>query len=108
MTSCLSDGNLWQMFVLGNSEHLLLCQVAQADAVLQCDHGPSRAFPKFESYGMLETAASVGLKVKDAIVRFHGIGRLVPANFSFRLNYAACTRPSRAIMSTNAMARSAC
>ena len=39
---------------------------------------PSRAFPKFESYdGMLETAASVGWKVKDAIVGFHGIGRLV-------------------------------
>lgn len=36
----------------------------------------SRAFPKFESYGMLETAASVGWKVKDAIVWFHGIGRL--------------------------------
>ena len=34
----------------------------------------SRAFPKFESYGTLETAASV---VKDAIVGFHGIGRLV-------------------------------
>jgi hypothetical protein len=32
--------------------------------------------PKFESYGMLETAASVGWKVKDAIVGFHGIGRL--------------------------------
>ena len=41
----------------------------------ECD-GPSRAFPKFESYGMLETAASVGWKVKDAIVGFHGIGRL--------------------------------
>jgi hypothetical protein len=27
---------------------------------------------------MLETAASVGWKVKDAIVWFHGIGRLVP------------------------------
>ena len=39
---------------------------------------PSRAFPKFKSYdGMLETAASVGWKVKDAIVGFHGIGRLV-------------------------------
>jgi hypothetical protein len=38
---------------------------------------PSRAFPKFESHGMLETAASVGWKVKDAIVWFHGIGRLV-------------------------------
>jgi hypothetical protein len=37
----------------------------------------SRAFPKFESYGMLETAASVRWKVKDAIVGFHGIGRLV-------------------------------
>ena len=37
----------------------------------------SRAFPKFESYGMLETAASVGWKVKDLIVGFHGIGRLV-------------------------------
>ena len=36
----------------------------------------SRAFPKFESYGMLETAASVGWKVQDAIVGFHGIGRL--------------------------------
>jgi hypothetical protein len=36
----------------------------------------SRAFPKSESYGMLETAASVGWKVKDAIVWFHGIGRL--------------------------------
>jgi hypothetical protein len=30
-----------------------------------------------ESNGMLETAASVGWKVKDAIVGFHGIGRLV-------------------------------
>jgi hypothetical protein len=39
--------------------------------------GTSGAFPKFESYGMLETAASVGWKVKDAIVGFHGIGRLV-------------------------------
>jgi len=29
---------------------------------------------------MLETAASVGWKVKDAIVWFHGIGRLVSAN----------------------------
>jgi hypothetical protein len=38
--------------------------------------GSSRAFPKFESYGMLETAPSVGWKVKDAIVGFHGIGRL--------------------------------
>ena len=38
--------------------------------------GTSRAFPKFESYGMLEMAASVGRKVKDAIVWFHGIGRL--------------------------------
>jgi hypothetical protein len=28
---------------------------------------------------MLETAASVGWKVKDAIVGFHGIGRLVDA-----------------------------
>jgi len=36
----------------------------------------SRAFPKFESYAMLEMAASVGRKVKDAIVWFHGIGRL--------------------------------
>jgi len=26
---------------------------------------------------MLETAASMGWKVKDVIVRFHGIGRLV-------------------------------
>jgi hypothetical protein len=30
----------------------------------------SPAFLKFESYGMLETAASVGWKVKDAIVWF--------------------------------------
>jgi hypothetical protein len=38
----------------------------------------SRAFSKFESYGMLETAASRGWKAKDAIEWFHGIGRLVP------------------------------
>jgi putative restriction endonuclease len=31
---------------------------------------------KFESYGMLETAASRGWKAKDAIEWFHGIGRL--------------------------------
>jgi hypothetical protein len=40
------------------------------------EHCSSRAFPKFESYGVLEMAASVGWKVKDAIVGFHGIGRL--------------------------------
>ena len=41
----------------------------------------SRVFPKFKSYGMLATAASVGWKVKDAIVEFHRIGRLVaPVN----------------------------
>ena len=37
----------------------------------------SRALPKFESYGMLEKAAFCGWKAKDAIERFHGIGRLV-------------------------------
>jgi hypothetical protein len=37
----------------------------------------SRAFSKFESYGMLEAAASRGWKAKDAIEWFHGIGRLV-------------------------------
>ena len=37
----------------------------------------SRAFPKFESYGMLETAASRGWKAKDAIEWFHGIDPLV-------------------------------
>jgi hypothetical protein len=42
---------------------------------------PSRALPKFESYGMLETAAFRGWKAKDAIEWFHGIGRLVFANF---------------------------
>jgi hypothetical protein len=31
------------MFVLGNSEDLLLSQAAQADAIFQCDHGPSPA-----------------------------------------------------------------
>ena len=45
----------------------------------------SRAFPKFESYGMLETAASVGWKVKDAIVGFHGIGRLEAASVEKQL-----------------------
>ena len=34
-------------------------------------------FQGSKSYGMPETAASVGWKVKDAIVGFHGIGRLV-------------------------------
>jgi hypothetical protein len=37
-----------------------------------------RAFPKFESYGMLETAAFRGWKAQDLIEWFHGIGRLVP------------------------------
>jgi len=36
---------------------------------------PSASFDKTQ--GMLETAASVGRKVKDAIVLFHGNGRLV-------------------------------
>ena len=40
--------------------------------------GSRRAFSKFESYGMLETAKSRGWKAKDAIEWFHGIGRLVP------------------------------
>ena len=38
--------------------------------------GTSRAFPKFESYGMPETAAFRGWKAQDAIEWFHGIGRL--------------------------------
>ena len=37
---------------------------------------PSRAFPKFESYGMPVTAAFRGWKAQDAIEWFHGIGRL--------------------------------
>ena len=37
----------------------------------------SRAFPKFESYGMPVTAAFRGWKAQDAIEWFHGIGRLV-------------------------------
>jgi hypothetical protein len=40
--------------------------------------GSRRAFSKFESYGMLETAKSRGWKAKDAIEWFRGIGRLVP------------------------------
>jgi hypothetical protein len=36
----------------------------------------SRAPPKFESYGMAETAAFRGRKAQDAIEWFHGIGRL--------------------------------
>jgi hypothetical protein len=36
----------------------------------------SRAFPKFESYGMPETAAFRERKAQDAIEWFHGIGRL--------------------------------
>ena len=39
--------------------------------------GTSRAFPKWELYEMLETAASVGWKVQDAIEWLHGNGRLV-------------------------------
>jgi hypothetical protein len=39
--------------------------------------GDSRALPKFESYGMPETAAFRGWKAQDAIEWFHGIGRLV-------------------------------
>jgi hypothetical protein len=37
---------------------------------------PSRAFPKFESYGMSKTAAFHGWKAEDAIEWFLGIGRL--------------------------------
>ena len=40
--------------------------------------GTSRALPKFESYGMLETTAFGGWKAKEAIEWLHGIGRLVP------------------------------
>jgi hypothetical protein len=36
--------------------------------------GTSRAFSKFESYGMLETAASRGWKAKDAIEWCSGTG----------------------------------
>jgi hypothetical protein len=36
----------------------------------------SRALPKFESYGMPETAAFRGWKAQDAIEWFHGIDRL--------------------------------
>ena len=43
---------------------------------------PSRAFSKFNSYGMLETAASRGWKAKDAIEWFYGIGRLVLAKLA--------------------------
>jgi hypothetical protein len=39
--------------------------------------GTSRAFPKFESYGVSETAAFRGWKAQDATEWFHGIGRLV-------------------------------
>jgi hypothetical protein len=35
-------GDLGQMFVLGNSEYLLLRQAAQANAIFQRDHGRSR------------------------------------------------------------------
>src|SRR5271169_1756475 len=38
-----------------------------------------RPFPKFESYGMLETAAFRGWKAQDVIEWFHGIGRLADA-----------------------------
>jgi len=37
---------------------------------------PSQAFPKFESYGMSETAAFRRWKAQNAIEWFHGIGRL--------------------------------
>ena len=40
-------------------------------------------FRSSKSYGMLETAASVGWKVKDAIVGFHGIGRLVRSQCAY-------------------------
>ena len=36
----------------------------------------SRALPKFESYGTLESTAVCGSKPKAPIERFHGIGRL--------------------------------
>jgi putative tryptophan/tyrosine transport system substrate-binding protein len=49
-------------------------------SVSEYDHtGTSRALPKFESYGMPETAAFRGWKAQDAIEWFHGIGRLVPS-----------------------------
>jgi hypothetical protein len=56
----------------------IVCRDRPGDPTVDVSAGTSsRAFPKFESYGMLEMAASVGWKVKDAIVWFHGIGRLV-------------------------------
>jgi hypothetical protein len=42
-------------------------------------HRRRTAFPKFESYGMPDTAAFRGWKAQDAIEWFHGIGRLVQA-----------------------------
>jgi hypothetical protein len=53
-----------------------------ANARSRCDdtvcsvRATSRAFPKFESYGMSETAAFRGWKAQNAIEWFHGIGRL--------------------------------
>jgi hypothetical protein len=50
----------------------------------------TRALPKFESYGMLETAASRGWKAKDAIEWFHGIDHLGrPGAFSCETRYRA-------------------
>ena len=62
-----SDRKLWR-----GGRGVVSCPLTQ-------DNGAgwtSRAFPKFESYGMSETAAFRGWKAQHAVERFHGIGRL--------------------------------
>jgi hypothetical protein len=44
---------------------------------------------------MLKTAASVGWKVKDAIVEFHGIGRLVLLSLESLLSLLNLRPPGR-------------
>jgi hypothetical protein len=58
---------------------------------------PSRAFPKFESYGMSETAAFRGWKAQNAIEWFHGIGRLGRVD-GFDQDEAESKRDERAVI----------
>jgi hypothetical protein len=62
-----------------------LIRLSNNGCTISSHDGPPtrRAFPKFESYGMLETAAFRGWKAQDVIEWFHGIGRLVPLHSGF-------------------------
>jgi hypothetical protein len=66
------DLTLHDVYILGQSK------IAKRKCCVATGwHNASRALPKFESYGLLETTAFGGWKAKEAIEWLHGIGRLV-------------------------------